>query len=206
LVKTDAAVVALTVTVVETLTSVVAVAMVDGGRQTVMAMATAAKTVLAVAAAATVAMVLADNNRNCRGRQQSTKCGSSSSRDSGHGSGNRGSTAAMVGRGSGTAEGTTMRAAATVTTVVMNLYPPFPLAMAREGAAKLKERDGMEEEHDYVEAFHVCDYFTLASESRSTMCQGGSPRLNFGDSQTLISDRLSSLVRFKCICDGFSKI
>jgi hypothetical protein len=29
------------------------------------------------------------------------------------------------------------------------------------GAAKLKARDGMEEEGDYVEAFYVCDYFTL---------------------------------------------
>jgi hypothetical protein len=36
-------------------------------------MVTAAETVSAVAAAATVAMVVADNNRNCRGRQQSTK-------------------------------------------------------------------------------------------------------------------------------------
>ncbi len=38
-------------------------------------MATAAETVAAVAAAATVAMAVADNNRNCRGGQQSTKCG-----------------------------------------------------------------------------------------------------------------------------------
>jgi hypothetical protein len=35
-------------------------------------MATAAEAVLAVAAAATMAMVVADNNRNCGGRQQST--------------------------------------------------------------------------------------------------------------------------------------
>ncbi len=34
---------------------------------------TAAETGLAVAAAATVAMVVADNNRNCGGRQESTK-------------------------------------------------------------------------------------------------------------------------------------
>jgi hypothetical protein len=38
-------------------------------------MATAAETVLAVAVAATVAMAVADINRNCGGRQQSTKCG-----------------------------------------------------------------------------------------------------------------------------------
>ncbi len=56
---------------------------------------------------------------------------------------------------------TTMRAAATGTTVVVNLYPIFPLAMARLGAAKLKERDGMEEEGDYMEAFNVGDNFTL---------------------------------------------
>jgi hypothetical protein len=39
-----------------------------------MVTATEAETVSAVAAAATVAMVVADNNRNCGGRQQSTKC------------------------------------------------------------------------------------------------------------------------------------
>ncbi len=39
------------------------------------AMATAAEAGSAVAAAVTVAKVVADNNRNCRGRQQSIKCG-----------------------------------------------------------------------------------------------------------------------------------
>jgi hypothetical protein len=29
--------------------------------------------------------------------------------------------------------------------------------MAKWGAAKLKERDGMKEEGDYVEAFYVCE-------------------------------------------------
>ncbi len=38
-------------------------------------MATVAETGSVVAATATVAMAVADNNRNCRGRQQSTKCG-----------------------------------------------------------------------------------------------------------------------------------
>ncbi len=38
-------------------------------------MVTAAETISAVAVAATVAMVVTDNNRNCGGRQQSTKCG-----------------------------------------------------------------------------------------------------------------------------------
>jgi hypothetical protein len=38
-------------------------------------MVTAAESVSAVVAAATVAMAVADNNRNCGGRQQSTKCG-----------------------------------------------------------------------------------------------------------------------------------
>jgi hypothetical protein len=37
-------------------------------------MVTAAEAVSAVAAA-TVALAVADNNRNCGGRQQSTKCG-----------------------------------------------------------------------------------------------------------------------------------
>jgi hypothetical protein len=38
-------------------------------------MVTAAETISAVAAAATVAKAVADNNRNCGGRQQSTKRG-----------------------------------------------------------------------------------------------------------------------------------
>jgi hypothetical protein len=41
-------------------------------------MGTAAETGSVVAAAATVAMAVADNNRNYRGRQQSTKYGSGS--------------------------------------------------------------------------------------------------------------------------------
>ncbi len=41
-----------------------------------MVMAMAAETGSMMAAAATVAMVVADNNRNCGGRQQSTKCSS----------------------------------------------------------------------------------------------------------------------------------
>jgi hypothetical protein len=95
-------------------------------------MATVAKTESAVAAAATVAMAVADNNRNCGGRQQSTKCGRGSNGDSGRGSSNHGSTTTMAGRGSGAAEVTTMRAAATGTTLVVNLYPIFLLAMVRD--------------------------------------------------------------------------
>jgi hypothetical protein len=38
--------------------------------------ATVAETGSAVAAVATVAMAVADNNRNCWGRQESTKCSS----------------------------------------------------------------------------------------------------------------------------------
>ncbi len=79
----------------------------------------AAETGSAVAVARRVAIMVAYNNRNCGGRQQSTKHGCGSGRDSGRGSGNCGSMAAMAGRGGGTAEGTTMRAAATVTTVVV---------------------------------------------------------------------------------------
>jgi hypothetical protein len=37
-------------------------------------MATVAETVSAVAAAATVVMAVVEKNRNCGGRQQSTKC------------------------------------------------------------------------------------------------------------------------------------
>ncbi len=80
----------------------------------------------------TVAMVVADNNRNWRGRQQSTKCSRGSNGDSGRGSSNHGSTATTAGRGSGTAELTTMRAAAKATTAVVNLYPIFPLAMVTD--------------------------------------------------------------------------
>jgi hypothetical protein len=80
----------------------------------------AAKTGSVVAVVATVAMAVADNNRNCGGRQQSTKCGSSRNRDSGCVSSNCGSTAAMAGRGGGMAEVTTMRPAETATTVVVN--------------------------------------------------------------------------------------
>jgi hypothetical protein len=43
----------------------------------------------------------------------------------------------MAGRGGGVAELTTMRAVVTATTVVVNLYPLFPLAMVRED-----EREG----------------------------------------------------------------
>jgi hypothetical protein len=53
---------------------------------------------------ATVAMAVADNNRNCRGRQQSTKCSRGSNGNSGRGSSNHGSMAMMAGRGSGVAE------------------------------------------------------------------------------------------------------
>jgi hypothetical protein len=38
-------------------------------------MVTVAEAVSAMATVATMAMVVADNNRNCGGRQQSTKCG-----------------------------------------------------------------------------------------------------------------------------------
>jgi hypothetical protein len=64
-------------------------------------MATAAEAVSAVAAAATMAMAVADNNRNCGGRQQSTSGadGSGRSSDSGRASGDCCSAAAMAGRG-----------------------------------------------------------------------------------------------------------
>jgi hypothetical protein len=42
---------------------------------TATATVTAAKTGSAVAAVVTMAKAVADNNKNCRGRQQSTKCG-----------------------------------------------------------------------------------------------------------------------------------
>jgi hypothetical protein len=97
-----------------------------------MAMAMAADTESAVAVTVTVAMAVADNNRNCGGRQQSIKCGRDSNGDSGRASSNHGSAAMMAGRGSSTVEVTTMRAVATATTVVVNLYPIFPLAMVRD--------------------------------------------------------------------------
>ncbi len=94
-----------------------------------------------------VAVVMADSNGNgsrfrvsgCSGgnsgygggRQQQKlwgqatikKCGSGSSGDSGPGSGDRGTAAPMAGRGRGAAEVTTMRAAAAVTILVVNLSP-----------------------------------------------------------------------------------
>ncbi len=91
----------------------------------------AAKTGPAVAVA-TVAMAVADNNRNCEGRQQSSECSSGSGGDSGCGSSNRGSAAAMVGKGSCVVEVTMIGAVATVTTVEVNLYPLFPLAIMRD--------------------------------------------------------------------------
>jgi hypothetical protein len=64
-------------------------------------MATAAEAVSAVAAATTMTMAVADNKRNCGGRQQSTSGagGSGRSGDSGRASGDRCSAAAMAGRG-----------------------------------------------------------------------------------------------------------
>jgi hypothetical protein len=91
-----------------------------------MVTATAAETESAVAAAMTVAMAAADNKRNCKGRQQSTKCGRGSNEDSGCGS-NHGSAATTAGRVRSAAEVTTIRAAATATSAVVNLIPHFPL-------------------------------------------------------------------------------
>ena len=86
----------------------------------------ATKTGSAVAAAVTVAMTVPYNNRNSGGRQQSTKCSRGSNGDSGLGKGDRGSTAAMAGRGGSAGEVATMRAAATATTVVVSYTPLFP--------------------------------------------------------------------------------
>ncbi len=95
-------------------------------------MGTAAETGSVVAAAAEVAMAAADNNKNCGGRQQSTNCGSADgSGGSGCGSSNCGSLAATAGLGGGAVEVTTMRVMATDATVVVILYPLFPLAMVR---------------------------------------------------------------------------
>ncbi len=118
---------------VETLTSITAAGTADGngGQRRQMATAMATKTGSGVAAAATVAMAVADNNRYCGGREQSTICGSSSGRDSGRGSKDLGSMAATAGRGGGAVEVTAMRAVATATTVMLNVYPFFALAMAR---------------------------------------------------------------------------
>jgi hypothetical protein len=101
-------------------------------------MAMAAKTGSAVAAAVTVAKEVADNNRNCGGWQQSTNAAGSigSSRDSGRGSSNCCSMAAMAGRDGGAAEVTKMRAEATATIVVVNFYPLFPFAMVRKDERK----------------------------------------------------------------------
>ncbi len=86
-----------------------------------MAMVTVVKTGSVVAAVATVAMMVADNNRNCRGRQQSTKCSSGSGRDSRCGSVDRGSTPVTAGKVGCAVEVTTTRTVSTATTVVVNL-------------------------------------------------------------------------------------
>jgi hypothetical protein len=88
-------------------------------------MAPLAETVSVVAVAATVAMAVADNNRNCgAGNNKKKGAGSrGSGGDSGRGSGNRSSMAATVGRGGGAAEVTTMRAAATATNTPFYHWP-----------------------------------------------------------------------------------
>jgi hypothetical protein len=79
-----------------------------------------AKTGSVGAAVATVAKAVADNNRNCEGRQESTKWGSGSGGYSSCGSVNCGSADLTAGRGSCTAEVAMMRTASTVTTAVVN--------------------------------------------------------------------------------------
>jgi hypothetical protein len=76
-VKTKTAVGVLMVTAVETLAPVVAVVTADGESRwqqqtTTMTVTKAGSAVLAMV---TVAKAVADNNRNCGGRQQSIKCG-----------------------------------------------------------------------------------------------------------------------------------
>jgi hypothetical protein len=104
-----------------------------------------------VAAAATVAMSVADNNRNCGAgnNQQNAADGSGSSGDSGRGSGDRCSAAAMAGRGGGMAEVTTMQAAATAT-----------------GRFIHKEEEMVKMRRGEVvtwNLFMICDFFTLIS-------------------------------------------
>jgi hypothetical protein len=81
----------------------------------------AAKTGSSGAAVATVAMAVADNNRNCKGRQESTKWGSDSGGYSSRGSVNCCSVAFMAGRGGCAAEVAMMRTVSRATTVVVNL-------------------------------------------------------------------------------------
>jgi hypothetical protein len=50
----------------------------------------------------------------------------------------------------------------------------------------------MEEEGDYVEAFYVCDYFTLISESWSTVSRG-QPRHNLRFKTSHISEKFSKI-------------
>ncbi len=62
----------------------------------------------------------------------------------------------MAGRGGGAAEVTTMRVAATATTVVVNLYPlfPWPWCEAKREKVGLLTKDGD------VKPFYVCDLQT----------------------------------------------
>jgi hypothetical protein len=91
LVKTETAEAALTVTVVEMLASVVAVVMADSNGD-------GSQNRVSSGSRGDSGYGTAENNRNCGGRQVSTKFGSGSGRDSGCGSGNRSSVAAMAGR------------------------------------------------------------------------------------------------------------
>ncbi len=88
-----------------------------------------------VAAGATVAMAVADNNRNCvaGNNQQNAAGGSGSSGDSGRGSRDRCSAAATAGRGGGAAEVTTMRAAATATGRFINKARGIDMVEMRGG-------------------------------------------------------------------------
>ncbi len=88
-----------------------------------------------MAAAVTVAMAVADNNRNCGAgnNQQNAAGGSGSSGDSGHGRGDCCSAAATAGREGSTAEVTTMRAAATATGRFINEARGIDMVEMRRG-------------------------------------------------------------------------
>jgi hypothetical protein len=82
-----------------------------------------------------------------------------------------------------------MRAAATATRVVVNLYPLLPLAMVRDNRER---RVGLLTKDGDWNLFMFVIHKHKKSESRSSMSTSP-PRLNSSDAQTLISDGFSKI-------------
>jgi hypothetical protein len=130
--------------------------------------------------------------------QQNAAGGIGCCRDSSCGRGNCCSAAAVAGRGGGAVEWTKMRAAATATTVVVNLYPFSPLPWWET----MREKVGLLTKIGDVELFYVCDSQTLILWVL----------VNHVDPSTKTQFKwrpntyVTGLAKMKCICDGFNKM